>query len=142
MDNFHTIIAKVLSKTIDRNDSADSSKGNDQQAESITLRRNSTRWVLCYSRTENHVACILEMFSNIMNEKVVKPTCFHTAAYEANFYWTIFGEERNDMAVKSYKRAIDICHKWLSYAITIHYSLSFSLFFSTQELPIIISNRW
>ena len=133
MDNFHAIIAKLLRKTIDSSDSIESPKGNHQQAESIPLHRNSTRRELCYSRTEltqrSHVACILEMFFNVMNEKIVKPSCFHTAAYEANFYWTIFGEERNDMAVESYKKALDICDKWLSYAKTIQNSLTFMMFF-------------
>jgi len=139
MDNFHTIITKVLNKTLDGNDS---SKDTDQNVASIPLFRNSRQWELCYSRTDNYVACILEMFFNVMNEQIPKPSCFHTAAYEANFYWTIFGAERNAMALESYKRALDICNKWLSYASTIHNGISFLLFFTAQELPILISNRW
>src|SRR6218665_724157 len=82
------------------------------------------------------------MFFNIINEQIPKPSCFHTAAYEANFYWTIFGKEGSAMALESYRRALDICNKWLSYASTIRNGISFRLCYTVQELPIIISNRW
>lgn len=82
------------------------------------------------------------MVFNILNEQNLKPSCFHTAAYEANFYWTIFGEESNAIALESYKKALDICNKWLSYAKTVQNGLSFTVFLGVQELPVIISNRW
>src|SRR6218665_2676464 len=142
MDNLHTMILKLLNTTIDGSDIIDSSKATDQNAKSIPLLRNSRRWELCYSRTDNYVACILETFFNIINEQIPKPSCFHTAAYEANFYWTIFGKEGSAMALESYRRALDICNKWLSYASTIRNGISFRLCYTVQELPIIISNRW
>jgi len=146
MDTFHSIITKLLKKDIDSSDNIASAKSNTQPAKSSHEKSNCTRRELCYSRTELRqrclTACLTELFFSIVNAQIPKPSCFHTAAYEANFYWTICGEQRNDMTVKSYKRALEICDRWLSYAGTIQYSLSFMLFFGEKELPIIISNRW
>src|SRR6218665_1613241 len=139
MDNIHTILAKMVNKTIDWSDSIALSDSRDQHVESIPLFGNSTRWELCYSRTTNHVACVLEMFVNFANDKLLKPSCFQTAAYEANFYWTIFEKEGK---AENYKKAMAICKKWLSHAMTILNSISFTMFFSTLSLPIIVSNRW
>src|SRR6218665_1856926 len=142
MDNLHTMILKLLETRIDGSDIIELSNENVEHVESTPLLRNSKRFELCYSRTDNHVACFWEVFLNRMNEQITKPSCFHAAAYEANFYWTIFGSERNAMALESYKRALDICNKWLSCAISLQNGITFLLFFTSQELPIIISNRW
>src|SRR6218665_786788 len=148
MDNFHSIITKLLKKDIDSSDNIASPKTSTQPAESFSLHcySNSTRRELCYIRTEIaqrcHAACIVELFFKVVNAQILKPSCFHTAAYEANFYWTIFFEEKNDMTVKSYKRALEICDRWLCYAETIQHSMSFNLFFGVKELPILISNGW
>lgn len=107
MDKFHDLFKKVLPKTVAGTDSIELPVTvNHQKTLFSNMRSNTQRWELCYRRIgpmqRNHVASILEMFFNVMNDQMLKPTCFHTAAYEANFYWTILGNERSAAAVESY----------------------------------------
>src|SRR6218665_1542399 len=146
MENAHTIIAKMLKVNIDSNGRKESTINNRQEADSNFVDRKSTRSEIFNWKSESversEVVCLAQMLLDVMNEQIEKPLCFHTAAYEANFYWTIYGDERNDIAVESHKRALNICNKWLSYADSIKNSLTFKFGCGLQGFPIIISNGW
>jgi len=146
MENAHTIIAKMLKVNIDSNGRKESTINNRQEADSNFVDRRSMRTETWNWKSEtierSEVACLAEMVLDVMNEQIEKPLCFHTAAYEANFYWTIYGSGRNEIALKSHKRALDICNKWLSYAESINNSMTFTFGCGLQGFPIIISNGW
>jgi len=143
MDNGHTVVAKMLKQNIDCSH-GEPAMSNRQEAESVDLGRSSTRSELWNCKTDRiGVACISETLLNVMNEQIEKPLCFHTAAYEANFYWTIYGDEfLNNIAVESHIRALDICTKWLYYAKSIKQRLTLKLGCGFHVIPIIISNGW
>src|SRR6218665_3353563 len=146
MDNAHAIIAKVFKQSIFSSDSSESAIGNHQVAELNVDNVKPTRRELWNCSTEsvdrNYIERIVEMLLDVTNSQTVQPITFHTAAYEANFYWTIYGEERNDIALESRKRALDICNRWLPYAESIQNTLAVKIGCSLKGLPIIVSNGW
>src|SRR6218665_276127 len=145
MDNAHNIIAKMLKQNIDCS-VTESVMGDREEPEAIFVDRSSTRSELrnCMAESveQTEVACIAEMLCDVMNEQTETPLCFHTAAYEANFYWALYGDVRNEIAVKSRKHALDICWKWLSYAESIKHCFNVKFGCGLQGLPVIISNGW
>ncbi len=93
-------------------------------------------------RDRSHVESVVEMLLGVVNKQVVQPFLFHTAAYEANFYLTIYGDEGNAIAVESHTRALDICNEWLSYAESISAVLTTILSCGWDGPQIIISSGW